>query len=235
MPRLGARSVGDLHPNDHEQEPAAGVPAPTFSQSLRASNSSRKAFVRSTPRSETNARVLTPNMPAPRRNWARRPPPSTGTYTHSRPAACPPTSAPRASPICPPPRRADGAPRPARQPTACGYARASTSRTDRRDSDPDRGSHQPRQPRGSETALRGTDRPRRDLTGPTRIPLLLGSDAKKPGPSLARACGTPVVWAHVKWRRWWRRWDSNPRPPACKAGALPAELRPLSSSLLQFS
>ena len=24
----------------------------------------------------------------------------------------------------------------------------------------------------------------------------------------------------------WRRWDSNPRPPACKAGALPAELRP---------
>ena len=26
--------------------------------------------------------------------------------------------------------------------------------------------------------------------------------------------------------RWWRRWDSNPRPPACKAGALPAELRP---------
>ncbi len=25
----------------------------------------------------------------------------------------------------------------------------------------------------------------------------------------------------------WRRWDSNPRPPACKAGALPTELRPL--------
>jgi transposase InsO family protein len=25
---------------------------------------------------------------------------------------------------------------------------------------------------------------------------------------------------------WWRRWESNPRPPACKAGALPTELRP---------
>src|SRR5713101_4117506 len=24
----------------------------------------------------------------------------------------------------------------------------------------------------------------------------------------------------------WRRWDLNPRPPACKAGALPTELRP---------
>ncbi len=27
---------------------------------------------------------------------------------------------------------------------------------------------------------------------------------------------------------WWRRSGSNRRPPACKAGALPAELRPLS-------
>ena len=27
-------------------------------------------------------------------------------------------------------------------------------------------------------------------------------------------------------RRWWRRTESNCRPPACKAGALPAELRP---------
>ena len=26
--------------------------------------------------------------------------------------------------------------------------------------------------------------------------------------------------------RWWSRWDSNPRPPGCKPGALPAELRP---------
>ena len=28
-------------------------------------------------------------------------------------------------------------------------------------------------------------------------------------------------------KRWWRRSGSNRRPPACKAGALPAELRPL--------
>jgi hypothetical protein len=25
---------------------------------------------------------------------------------------------------------------------------------------------------------------------------------------------------------WWSRWDSNPRPPGCKPGALPTELRP---------
>jgi hypothetical protein len=31
-------------------------------------------------------------------------------------------------------------------------------------------------------------------------------------------------------RRWWRRRDSNPRPPGCKPGALPAELRPLVGS-----
>jgi hypothetical protein len=23
---------------------------------------------------------------------------------------------------------------------------------------------------------------------------------------------------------WWTRWDSNPRPPRCERGALPAEL-----------
>lgn len=28
------------------------------------------------------------------------------------------------------------------------------------------------------------------------------------------------------WSRWWRRRDSNPRPPGCKPGALPTELRP---------
>ena len=26
--------------------------------------------------------------------------------------------------------------------------------------------------------------------------------------------------------RWWRWWESNPWPPACRAGALPAELHP---------
>jgi hypothetical protein len=27
--------------------------------------------------------------------------------------------------------------------------------------------------------------------------------------------------------RWWRRWDSNPRPQRCERCALPTELRPL--------
>ena len=29
---------------------------------------------------------------------------------------------------------------------------------------------------------------------------------------------------------WWRWWDSNPWPPACRAGALPAELHPHRSN-----
>lgn len=40
----------------------------------------------------------------------------------------------------------------------------------------------------------------------------------KHSPSSVRRCGF-----------WWRRTGSNRRPPACKAGALPAELRPQSS------
>ena len=31
---------------------------------------------------------------------------------------------------------------------------------------------------------------------------------------------------------WWRWWDSNPWPPACRAGALPTELHPHGVSLL---
>ena len=35
---------------------------------------------------------------------------------------------------------------------------------------------------------------------------------------------------HLSWLRtlvrWWRWWDSNPWPPACRAGALPTELHP---------
>ena len=31
---------------------------------------------------------------------------------------------------------------------------------------------------------------------------------------------------------WWRWWDSNPWPPACRAGALPAELHPHMRLLL---
>ena len=37
-------------------------------------------------------------------------------------------------------------------------------------------------------------------------------------------------------RTWWRWWESNPWPPACRAGALPAELHPhfLNEVLLSF-
>ena len=35
---------------------------------------------------------------------------------------------------------------------------------------------------------------------------------------------------------WWRWWDSNPWPPACRAGALPAELHPqIILGILLFS
>ena len=33
-------------------------------------------------------------------------------------------------------------------------------------------------------------------------------------------------WTFRNFRSWWRWWDSNPWPPACRAGALPAELHP---------
>jgi hypothetical protein len=39
-----------------------------------------------------------------------------------------------------------------------------------------------------------------------------------------QALGAWRVWAEPN--LWWRRSGSNRRPPACKAGALPAELRP---------
>ena len=44
-----------------------------------------------------------------------------------------------------------------------------------------------------------------------------------------RAEGTRQRYGVSPHNREWRRWDSNPRPPACKAGALPAELHPLTS------
>src|SRR6266513_734350 len=38
---------------------------------------------------------------------------------------------------------------------------------------------------------------------------------------------TPAAWKAVRiLSRWWRRADSNRRPPECDSGALPAELRP---------
>ena len=34
---------------------------------------------------------------------------------------------------------------------------------------------------------------------------------------------SPIIYGFC---RWWRWWDSNPWPPACRAGALPTELHP---------
>ena len=39
--------------------------------------------------------------------------------------------------------------------------------------------------------------------------------------------GLRVCLIHRRHQDWWRRSDSNRRPPGCKPGALPAELRPL--------
>ena len=43
--------------------------------------------------------------------------------------------------------------------------------------------------------------------------------AALPSARLARSSGACTRLTRCG-RRWWRRWDSNPRPPACKAGAL---------------
>src|SRR5262245_28516666 len=40
------------------------------------------------------------------------------------------------------------------------------------------------------------------------------------------SCRAFLSYRHLTAAFWWRRADSNRRPPACKAGALPTELRP---------
>ena len=48
-------------------------------------------------------------------------------------------------------------------------------------------------------------------------------------PALSRRCSNQLSYRPLAGagRRWWRHGDSNPRHPACKAGALPTELYPL--------
>ena len=57
--------------------------------------------------------------------------------------------------------------------------------------------------------------------------------ANRDPPSGLRRCQTAMRWLKRQSlriaRRWWSRTGSNRRHPACKAGALPAELRPLIS------
>ncbi len=58
----------------------------------------------------------------------------------------------------------------------------------------------------------------------------------KVSPSMINLCGGSIIAFVLVWNfygttftftvSWWRRGDSNSWPPACKAGALPAELRP---------
>ena len=45
---------------------------------------------------------------------------------------------------------------------------------------------------------------------------------------------TAIFIHHFAANEKWRRWDSNPRLPPCKGGALPAELRPRDPLDLRF-
>ena len=58
--------------------------------------------------------------------------------------------------------------------------------------------------------------------------LLVGLDGFEP--STSRLSGARSN--HLSYRPWWRWWDSNPWPPACRAGALPTELHPHGYILL---
>ena len=65
---------------------------------------------------------------------------------------------------------------------------------------------------------------------------MVGPDGFEPStPRLSSACSNQLSYepkigkwrnAHPRRKLWWSRPGSNRRPPACKAGALPTELRP---------
>lgn len=59
--------------------------------------------------------------------------------------------------------------------------------------------------------------------------LLVGPDGLEPStPRLSSACSNQLSYEPPSLlTSWWSRSDSNRRPPACKAGALPTKLRPL--------
>ena len=60
-----------------------------------------------------------------------------------------------------------------------------------------------------------------------------GRDATEPTSRPARSLSITRDTRPKSHHRWWRRSGSNRRPPACKAGALPAELRPQSRNFLK--
>ena len=70
--------------------------------------------------------------------------------------------------------------------------------------------------------------------------IMVGPDGLEPStPRLSSACSNQLSyepignWQCSKDRRWWSRTDSNRRHPACKAGALPTELRPHEGKYLK--
>ena len=67
----------------------------------------------------------------------------------------------------------------------------------------------------------------------TDPPRVVGPDGLEPStPRLSSACSNQLSYEPLVevplWPIWWSRQDSNLRHPACKAGALPTELRPPS-------
>ena len=79
----------------------------------------------------------------------------------------------------------------------------------------------------SKSARSATSRTRRSAG----IALNLLPTPTSGGPSRLAAPRSSSVLRGLGRAEWWRRRDSNPRPPGCKPGALPAELRPRASTV----
>ena len=63
----------------------------------------------------------------------------------------------------------------------------------------------------------------------------MGPDGLEPStPRLSSACSNQLSYEPPSPFPWWSRSDSNRRPPACKAGALPTKLRPRVTYLLSL-
>ena len=69
-----------------------------------------------------------------------------------------------------------------------------------------------------------------------REPVRIASDAEPVGSSSIHLLHSGVLRPLGSLATpWWRWWDSNPWPPACRAGALPAELHPHFLNEFRFS